>query len=39
MPICYDVIRAGAGGGTRAQCLAPSGKRILLSQEGSIRTR
>jgi choline dehydrogenase-like flavoprotein len=30
----YDVIGSGAGGGTLAHRLAPSGKRILLLERG-----
>jgi choline dehydrogenase-like flavoprotein len=37
----YDVIivGSGAGGGTRAHALAPSGKRILILERGDFLTR
>jgi choline dehydrogenase-like flavoprotein len=37
----YDVIivGSGAGGGTLAQTLAPSGKRILILERGDFLTR
>ncbi|MGQ4646701.1 GMC oxidoreductase [Lyngbya aestuarii] len=41
MPEHYDVIviGTGAGGGTLAYCLAPSGKRILILERGSFLPR
>ena len=41
MPEAYDVIivGTGAGGGTLARHLAPSGKRILLLERGDWLTR
>ena len=35
----YDVIIVGAGGGTLAHTLAPSGKRILLLERGDFLPR
>jgi choline dehydrogenase-like flavoprotein len=37
----YDVIiiGSGAGGGTLAYCLAPSGKRILILERGDFLPR
>jgi choline dehydrogenase-like flavoprotein len=41
MTTAYDVIiiGSGAGGGTLAHCLAPTGKKILLLERGDWMTR
>ena len=36
MPDRYDVMGTGAGSGTLAHTLAPSGKRILLLERGNV---